>query len=390
MTDPIFIIGAGQAGLKVAETLRQKGFDGPLYMIGDETTLPYQRPPLSKAFLKGETPSDKLTLKPSTWFEDHNIEFLAGQRVEELTPSDQRLKLADGRVFTYGKVVLTTGTRARSLRLSGETLAGVHALRTLEDAAKIANALQKASNIVVIGGGFVGMEFAASARSLDKSVTVLEAAPRILQRAVSKEMSDYLSELHSARGVDLRLNAKVSSLEGGSQVETVKLEDGSALIADLVLIAAGAVANTELAKSAGLDVARGILVESSCQTSDRNIFAAGDCTEFYAARFDQTVMLESVQNANDQAKATAASLLGEPVSYDPIPWFWSDQYDVKLQMAGLADNYDRTEFVGDMDDGRFSFRYFAGSRLVAVHSINDARSHMMARKELAIQPGLAA
>lgn len=383
MSEPIIIIGAGQAGIKAAETLRMKGFDGDLLLIGEETWPPYQRPPLSKAYLKGELSEERLFLKASDYFQGANIDLMTGARVAAIDPAAHSIVLSDGRSLSFSKLLLATGTRARTLPLPGGDLDGVFTLRGIDDTRKIAGALKGASSVAIIGGGYIGMEFAAVARGFGKAVTVIEAQDRILKRSVAPEISEFFQTLHAGHGVRLMLGEGVARIVGAGRAEGVELASGEVVAAGLVLVAAGAAPVTELAEQAGLEVERGVVVDEACRTSASDIFAAGDCTVFASARYRRRIGLESVQNASDQGKAAALAMLGEETVYDPVPWFWSDQYDVKLQIAGLAEGYDRTERAGEPGEGRFALRYFAGNTLLAVDAINDPRSHMMARKELA-------
>lgn len=383
MSEPIIIVGAGQAGIKAAETLRMKGHDGDILLIGEETWPPYQRPPLSKAYLKGELSEDRLFLKANDYFESVNIELTTGTRVAAIDTAQHAITLVDGRTLTYSKLLLATGTRARTLPLPGGDLNGVFTLRGIDDTRRIAGALDKAKSVAIIGGGYIGMEFAAVARSMGKAVTVIEAQDRILKRSVAPEISKFFQQLHAGHGVRLVLGEGVARIAGSDRAEGVELASGETVAADLVLVAAGAVPVIELAEAAGLIVERGIAVDAACRTSAPDIYGAGDCTVFPSRRYGRQIGLESVQNASDQGRAAALSMLGEETVYDPVPWFWSDQYDVKLQIAGLAEGYDRTELVGDPGEGRFALRYFAGDTLLAVDAVNDPRSHMMARKELA-------
>ncbi|MFV0298366.1 MAG: NAD(P)/FAD-dependent oxidoreductase [Hyphomicrobiaceae bacterium] len=390
MKDTIVIVGAGQAGIKAAETLRGKGHNGTIVMIGDEPWLPYQRPPLSKAYLKGELDEERMFLTAGQWMETSGIDLRTGRHVTALDPGGRTVALDDGDSLTYDKLLIATGSRARSLPLPGALLEGVHTLRDIKDAKRISGTLSRGGRAAVIGGGFIGMEFAAVARAMGKTVTVIEAQERVLQRVVAAEISAYLRGLHEGHGVRVRTGTAISGIEGDTRAEAVVLDSGERIAADLVLIAAGAVPAVEIAQSAGLVVERGIVVDAECRTSDPSIFAAGDCTVFRSERYGRMIGLESVQNACDQARAAAAAMLGEPTSYDPVPWFWSDQYDTKLQIAGLSAGFDCTEVIGDPTTGKFSIRYFLGSRLLAVDSVNDARSHMLARREIAAQPAAMA
>jgi 3-phenylpropionate/trans-cinnamate dioxygenase ferredoxin reductase subunit len=380
MQEDIVIIGAGQAGAQVAQSLRQGGFEGPLRLIGDEPHPPYQRPPLSKKFLAGEIGAEGLWLRPPAFFTTNNIDHIPNTRVVAIDRGAKRLTLANGDTLPYGKLVLATGTNARLLTLEGADKKGVVTLRSIADVDVIRDILQKSSSVAIIGAGYIGLEVAAVAKSLGKAVTVIEAQDRPMKRVVSQAVSDYFSGLHKARGIELRLNTGIEAIEGGDSVTGVRLSTGETVPAELVLVAVGAEPNDHLAAEAGLEVDNGILVDGCGQTSDPDIFAAGDCTRFYSNRYQRSVRMESVQNAIDQAKAVAQALLGQEVDYDPLPWFWSDQYDIKLQIAGLSEGYDDTKIVGSTDDSKFYVAYLHDGRLIAVDSINSPRSHMMARR----------
>ena len=388
MEDHFIIIGTGQAGIKAAETLRRSGYDGRLSMFGAESWFPYQRPPLSKGYLKGELDEERLFLKGAAYFDEMSIALHTNCHVAAIKPQDNAIELVNGENAAFSKLLLATGTRARTVPLPGAELDGVFTLRGIDDTRKISKALAGASSVAIIGGGYIGMEFAAVARAMGKDVCVIEYQDRILKRSVAPEISDFIQNLHLDHGVNLLLGQGVQSLSGKGQVSGVTLLSGVTLPADLVLIAAGAVPNSELAEEAGLSIkGGGIGVDETCQTSAPNIYAAGDCTIFPSARYGRFIRLESVQNASDQGKAAAMAMLGEKGCYDPVPWFWSDQYDIKLQIAGLSEGYDRIEMVGDKGSSRFSLRYFSDQQLLAVDSVNDPRSHMMARRDIASLTG---
>ncbi|MBN9672112.1 NAD(P)/FAD-dependent oxidoreductase [Roseibium aggregatum] len=382
MSAPILIIGTGQAGLKAAETLRQKGYDGGLVMIGDEPYLPYQRPPLSKAYLKGEMDEERLFLRPRAYFETASIDLRPAEKVAAIDPDNHRVTLGDGSGLSYSSLLIATGTRARKIPLEGADLDGVFSLRTMQDVAAIRGPLQDAQNIVILGAGYIGMEFAAVAAKLGKTVSVVEARPRAMERSVAPMISEHFHQLHRENGVALLLETGVKRIVGDGRVSAVELSDGTQRPADLVLMAVGAEPVTELAQEAGLTVSGGIQVDAFARTSAPDVYAAGDCTLFPSARYGRIIRLESVQNAIDQAKIAAGSMLGETVPYDPVPWFWSDQYDAKLQIAGLSEGYDRTELDGDPASGSFSLRYFRDDCLIAVDAVNAPRAHMLARREL--------
>ena len=383
MSGPIVIIGAGQTAAQAVTTLRAKGFDGPIVLFGDEPHPPYQRPPLSKAFLSGEMSADRLELKGTHFYEQHNVDLRRGTRVVRLDPRERKVELSGGGAVAYESLLIATGARARRILMPGAELQGVLSLRGIEDAEHIRAALHPGARLVIIGGGYIGLEVAAKARKLGATVTVVESQERVLARCVATPISEFLTAQHRAEGVEILTGAGVAAIEGGACAEAVLLADGRRLDADAVLIAVGAVPNQELAAEAGISATNGILVDAATRTEAPGIHAAGDVALFPSARYGQLVRLESVQNAIDQGKAAAAAMLGEPVEYDPVPWFWSDQYDLKLQIVGLSTGHDRIELEGNPEERRFSLRYFRDGAAVAVDSINDPRSHMLARRTLA-------
>lgn len=382
MTAPIVIIGAGQAGLKAAETLCAKGYDKGIVLIGEEATPPYQRPPLSKAFLKGEMAQERLMLRPPAFFETGEIDLRLNTSVAAIDAGEDSITLSGGATLTYSKLLIATGTRARMIPIKGGDLEAVYSLRTIADVDAIRPALNEACEIAILGGGYIGLEFAAVAARMGKSVTVVESRPRVLERSVAPEISSYFQRLHEANGVKILLGRGVERICGTSCADGVALSDGSILKADLVLLAVGAVPVTELAEKAGLAVGTGIAVDALGRTSAEKIFAAGDCTEFPSKRYGRTIRLESVQNAVDQAKHAAGTMMGHSAAYDPVPWFWSDQYETKLQIAGLSGGFDRTEAEGDVKSDSFALRYFKDDRLIAVDAVNQPRAHMLARRAL--------
>ena len=387
MSGPVVIIGAGQTAAQAVTTLRGKGFDGPIVLFGDEPHPPYQRPPLSKAFLSGEMSADRLELKGTHFYEQHNVDLRLGTRVVRLDPRERKVELSDGASVAYDSVLIATGARARRIPIPGADLQGVHFIRGIDDAEHLRNALRPGARLVIIGGGYIGLEVAAKARQLGAAVTVVESQQRVRARCVATPISEFLTAQHRAEGVEILTGAGVNGIEGGISAEAVRLAEGRRLDADAVLIAVGAVPNQELAAEAGIAATNGIPVDAATRTAAPGVHAAGDVALFPSARYAQLVRLESVQNAIDQAKAAAASMLGEPTHYDPVPWFWSDQYDLKLQIAGLSTGHDRTELDGSPKERRFSLRYFRDGQLIAVDSINDPRSHMLARRALAEAQG---
>lgn len=387
MTAPgMVIVGAGQAGLQAAEALRSGGWAGSITLLGDEPHGPYHRPPLSKAWLAGEMDAAQLVMRAPEMLARKGIELRTGVTVQRIDRAAKALKLADGSTLPYGGLVLATGATPRGLPLPGGEAKGVLPLRSRADASAVAERLAvcvaQDLPVVVIGGGFIGLEVAATARKKGARVTVLEAAPRLLGRVLAPVLSDWYADLHRSHGVQLMLDAQVAGIEADvTGVSGVKLVDGSVLPAALVVVGIGVVANDELARAAGLACERGIVVDICGRTADPAIVAAGDCTARRLAD-GSLLRLESVQNATEQGKSAAAALLGQERPFTATPWFWSDQYDRKLQMAGLSMGADAWVVRGDMAGGSFSVYHLQGERLLAVDSVNAAKDHLQARKLL--------
>jgi 3-phenylpropionate/trans-cinnamate dioxygenase ferredoxin reductase subunit len=384
MSDGVVIVGAGQAGFQVAASLRQEGFDGPVTLIGDEPGLPYQRPPLSKGFMAGKQAIEGIALRPPPFYEKQRIELLAGDKVVAIDLTGRSVSLASGRRVRYETLVLAVGARNRILPLNGAELDGVCYLRTDAEAVGIQDRLKQARNVVVIGGGFIGLELAAAASSLGKSVHVLEAQTRLMARAVSPILSDFCRDLHTRRGVGISLGVGLREIAGrDGKVREVVLSDGGAYPADLVLIGVGVMPNSELASAAGLAVANGVVVDQQLRTEDENIYAIGDCADHPNPFAGGRVRIESVQNAIDQAKCVAAAIVGRAQSYQAAPWFWTDQFDMNLQMVGLSGGYDRIVTRGEPESRKFSVFYFKQGRLAAIDSVNRPGDHIVGRKLIA-------
>jgi 3-phenylpropionate/trans-cinnamate dioxygenase ferredoxin reductase subunit len=378
------IVGASHAGAQLGASLRQSGWDGKISIVGDEATPPYHRPPLSKAYLAAEKHRDELLIRPAAFYEKSGIDLVLGTRVTGLDRTNRMINLHDGGSIPYSKLALTTGARVRKLSLPGHDLDGVFYLRDLEDVDRIRGFVGSGKSAVIIGGGYIGLETAASMRKLGMRVTVLEALPRVLQRVTAPEVSAFYSRIHGEEGVNIITEAGVASINGDRSVQAVTLADGSAIEADLVVIGVGVMPATELAESAGLEVNNGIVVDEFARTSDPDIVAAGDCTYHYNPLYDCQLRLESVQNATDQAKTAANTLCGKLEAYHALPWFWSDQYDLKLQIAGLSQGFDRVVLRGNSDSGRsFAAFYFRGDKLLAVDAVNRPKEFMMTRRALA-------
>jgi len=378
----VLIIGAGQVAVQVASSLRKRGFDGSITIFGNEGLLPYKRPPLSKTYIKQAIPQERLYFKPSSFYDEHDIETHTGARVTHIDRAAGCIRCQDGERHGYDRLIICTGSHPINIPVPGNDLEGVYCLRGLRDADRLREALKTPGRVSVIGGGYIGLEAAASARQLGHCVTVIEREQRLLSRVTSPVISDYFADCHRTQGVDVLLGNSVSAVLGSGHTTGVALGDGESVDADIVLVGIGVHPTDELAAAAGIQCANGILVNpDSCQTSDPGVYAAGDC-----ARQDfgdgTTLRLESVHNALVQADKIAAHITGsEPPLFEP-PWFWSDQYDRKLQTVGLFNGHDAHVVRGNMEAGRFSVFYFDDQRLLAVDSVNDPATFMLARKAL--------
>jgi 3-phenylpropionate/trans-cinnamate dioxygenase ferredoxin reductase component len=378
----VLIVGAGHAGFQVAASLRQHGYADRICLINDEAHLPYQRPPLSKAYLKGEGRPDSLMFRPEKFYRDQNIE-LVSERAAFIERAAQRLLLASGSFLDYGHLVLATGARNRLLDLPNANLGDVRYLRILDESEALRQRIATAKRVVVIGAGFIGLEFAATARIKGLEVDVVELGTRVMARAVTAEISEYFEARHTSAGIRIHLGVQATSIEGrGADVAGVSLSDGRHIPADLVVVGVGVLPNAELAADAGLPVASGIIVNEHLLTSDPNISAIGDCALFASPRFGGSLRLESVQNATDHARCVAARLTGEAKAYDGLPWFWSDQGDDKLQIAGLTTGYDHVVVRGDRAARSFSAFCYKSGQLVGIESVNRAADHVFGRKLL--------
>src|SRR6185437_7327780 len=372
----VLIAGAGHAGFQVAASLRQHGFAERICLINDEAHLPYQRPPLSKAYLKGEGRPDSLMFRPEKFYRDQNIELIS-DRAAFIDRGAHRLLLASGSSLDYGHLVLATGARNRLLDLPNANLKDVRYLRILDESEALRQRIASARHVVVIGAGFIGLEFAATARAKGLEVDVVELAPRVMARAVTAEISEFSQARHTSAGIRIHLGVQVTSIEAdGTKVAGVSLSDGRHIPADLVVVGVGVLPNVELASAAGLPVASGIIVDDHLLTADQNISAVGDCALFASPRFGGSLRLESVQNATDHARCVAARLTGNAKAYDGLPWFWSDQGPDKLQMVGLTTGYDRVVVRGDRAQAAFSAFCYRGEQLLGIESVNRAGDHM--------------
>ncbi|MFN7178017.1 NAD(P)/FAD-dependent oxidoreductase [Hyphomonas sp.] len=377
----IVIAGAGQAAAQALQSLRQGGFDGSLTLVGEETALPYQRPPLSKAYMKGEFEEERLYFKPAAWYEDQKVEVLLGTRATRIDRAAKTLHLGHGATLPYDALIIATGSRPRPLPCKGADLQGVHDLRTLADVERIRPQMVEGRNMVIIGAGYIGLEAAAVARQMGLNVTVLEMAPRVLARVTSPVLSEFYTAEHRRQGVTILTSTQLSHLEGKDGVVTgAVLADGMVLPADIVLSGIGILPNDELAKDSGIACSNGILVDRDARTSDPAIFAAGDCASRPLVHYGRDGRLESVHNAIEQGKLAAAAILGLPRPAEDCPWFWSDQYDLKLQIAGLSQGYDTHVIRGDPAARKFAVFYLRNETLIAVDAVNSPPEFLASKK----------
>ncbi len=379
----VVIIGAGHGGVQLAASLREEGYQDKIILLGDEKDPPYQRPPLSKAYLKHETPEDGVLLRGPDFYPQQRIELVLGERALEIDRAARKLRLASGSVLEFSKLALATGGIQRQLRLEGADLTGVFSLRTMAEARVLRDWLDNAQNVVVIGAGFIGLEFAATAAAKGCKVDVIELATRPMARAVTEQTSAFFTAAHKALGVTLNFATSVTALRGeGGKVKEAVLTDGRVLPADLVLIGIGLVPSDELAIAAGLECPNGIKVDDKQVTSDENIFAIGDAAYHFNPFGNRWMRLELVQNATDQARVLAKHLTGKPAHYESVPWFWSDQADLKLQMVGFLDGCDKIIMRGSYEERAYSLFGFRDGKLTGVESVNKAGDHMLARRLL--------
>ena len=378
----VVIVGAGHAGGSAAAFLRQYGHTGPIVLIGDEPLLPYQRPPLSKAWLKGEADAESLQLKPSSWYAEAGVSLRLGATAAGLSRGTRAVTLSSGEVLPYDFLILATGARARALPIPGADLAGVLSLRTAADAELLKAALGPGKRLAVVGGGYVGLEAAASARALGSHAMIIEREPRVLARVACETLSAFFQRYHGEHGVAFELNASVAGFDGvDGRVTGVRFTDGRVVACDVALVGVGAIPNDELAKDAGLDCTNGVVVDLEARTADPHVFAIGDVTHRPLPLYERHFRLESVPNALEQAKQAAAAITGRPMPAPEIPWFWSDQYDLKLQIAGLPFDADRQIVRGDVAAAKFAVFHLKGDLVQAVEAVN-APAEFMAGKQL--------
>ncbi len=377
----IVIIGAGQAAAQACASLRQFGYDGAITLIGEEAALPYQRPPLSKAYMKGELAEERLYFKPEAWYKDQNIDTVLSVRATKIDRSARAVAIEHGGSVAYDVLIIATGSRPRTLPVEGANLDGVFDLRDLADVEQIRPRMMAGQKLVIVGAGYIGLEAAAVARQMGLEVTVLEMEDRVLARVTSPIMSAFFQAEHTRQGASVRTGARLASLKGDDgKVTQAVLADGSELDADIVLVGIGILPNVELAEAAGIACSNGILTDRDARTNDPQVFAAGDCAARPLVHYGRQGRLESVHNAIEQGKLAAAAIMNKPRPNEDCPWFWSDQYDLKLQIAGLSQNYDQTVLRGDPDARKFAVFYLQNGKLIAVDAVNSPPEFLASKK----------
>lgn len=373
------ILGAGHAAGQAAASLRQAGYEGDIVILGDEAHPPYQRPPLSKQYLSGEHGLEKVYLRPEKFYTDRNIDLRTGISVTGIDPENKSVTTANGDTIDYAKLLIATGSRPRKLGITGSDLEGIHYLRTIADVDRISAAMKSATSVCIVGGGYIGLEVASVVVVSGLQVNLLEMEGRILQRVTTPEMSNFYHDLHTGRGVNIHLNTSCTGFEGDLHVQRVVCGETS-VDADLVIIGIGIIPNTELAREAGLTCDNGIIVDDHCLTSDPDIYAAGDCTNHPNPILGRRLRLESVPNAMDQARTAAANMVGGDKSYAVVPWFWSDQYELKLQMVGFSSDGTTQVLRGNKATNEFAVFYLNNGAVVAVDAVNSPREFMIAKQ----------
>jgi len=382
VTEKVVIAGAGHAAGQVVASLKQQKFAGQIVLVGDEPYLPYQRPPLSKKFLSGDLSAERLYVKPASFYEDPQVELRLATRISEIDRDNKTLKTNNGDI-AYDKLILALGSRVRRLDIEGADLDGVHYLRNIADVDGIHAELQNKKHAVIVGAGYIGLEVAAVIRQLGLDVTVVEMADRVMSRVVSPEISDFYQIEHTSQGVKLRLSTGITAFRGDGHIDAVETADGELIPADFVVIGVGIVPNTELASHADIIVADGIVVNDQCQTNDPDIYAVGDCTSHPNSIYGRQLRLESVHNAVEQAKTAASNICGKQSHYAQVPWFWSDQYDLKLQIAGLSTGYDDVVIRGNPADRSFACLYLKDGKLIATDAVNSPREFVQSKALIA-------
>lgn len=373
------IIGAGHAAGQAAASLRQEKYEGPITIIGDEPHIPYQRPPLSKQYLSGEQAIERVYLRPEKFYADKDVTLKLGVNATEIDREAKQVVLDNGENVPYDKLIIATGSRPRILNIEGSDLKGIHYLRTIADVDAIRDEMAAGKNLVIVGGGYIGLEVASVGIEKGLNVHVLEMESRILQRVTTTQMSEYYHNLHSGRGVNIHTDTMVSGFAGSGQVEQVLCGDES-FDADLVIVGIGIMPNIELAQAAGLECDNGIVVDDHCRTSDPEIYAAGDCTNHPNPLLNRRLRLESVPNAMEQARVCVSNMLGGDKMYAAMPWFWSDQYELKLQMVGFSADGDEQVLRGNMEENQFAVFYLNNGKVVAADAVNSPKEFMVCKQ----------
>ena len=379
----LLIIGAGQSAIQCISTLKKEGYSGSITLVGEEEHLPYQRPPLSKGFLEDSLNKERLYFKKLEFFTENKVQLYLGLSAEKLEINNQKVYLSDNSVLEFDKLVFATGSRVRYLDFPGSELKSIFYLRDLDDAEAIKKDLETSENLVIIGAGYIGLEAAAIAAKKNKIVTIIEMADRVMNRTVDPQISEYYLNLHKSYGVKFHFNTSLETINEVSDSLEVVCSDGTEVKADSVLIGAGVVPNIELAEEAGINCDNGIIVNEFGQTNFKNIYACGDCTNHPNKILNKNLRLESVHNAMEQAKTVASSVMNNPMEYNQVPWFWSDQYDHKLQIVGLSGDHDVVTMRGNTNDAKFMLFYTKDEELIAVDAINNPKEFLISRKLVA-------
>ncbi|MDC0591121.1 FAD-dependent oxidoreductase [Gammaproteobacteria bacterium] len=379
----LVIVGAGQSAIQCITSLKKEDYPGLITLVGEEEHLPYQRPPLSKGFLEDTVSNERLYFKKLEFFIENKVQLKLGIKAEEIDIENNNIHLSDNTKLSFDKLVFATGSSVRKLDFPGKDLNSIHYLRGLDDALSIKKDLQTTQNIVVVGAGYIGLEVAAIAAKQNKSVTVIEMADRVMNRTVDPQISDYYLNLHQKNGVTFKFNTSLKEIIGTNNPEKVVCSDGSEVAADMVVIGAGIMPNVELAENAGLSCDNGIVVNEFGKTDHADIYACGDCTNHPNKLLNKKIRLESVHNAMEQSKTVASSIINQSLAYNQIPWFWSDQYDHKLQIVGLSGDHDKVIMRGDMSEAKFMLFYTKEDKLIAVDAVNNSKEFLICKKLVA-------
>ena len=374
----ILIVGAGQATGQLLISLKQKKYRGKIKVFADEKYYPYQRPPLSKKYLSGELSYERLFIKQRKFFDELDVEFNLSCRVEKISTNKKKIQTKEGQ-HNYKRLVIATGTRPRRISIDSHESKNIYYLRNIEDAEKIKHSIKQNQSIVIIGGGYIGLEVAATAIKFGCEVTVIEQQDRVMKRVVSKEVSNFFEDYHLSQGVRFIFNDEINSIKRVNNKHEISLSTGKIIHADSILVGIGGIPNTEIAENTDIEINNGISIDSKCRTNINNIFSMGDCTNFWSELYGKKIRLESVQNAIDQAKVLADNIMNIDSAYDSVPWFWSDQYDLKLQIAGLSEGYDETILRGDKKTKSFSCLYLKEGKIIAIDAINRPKDFIQSK-----------